>query len=144
MSAAYEIIPTPDWASTTTITIAHGSPSDPMLWARNIFGADNAPLFVKAMFAARVVAAKILRLPQADRTTLAADRVVGDEAIIDTDEKHLRFVAAIRPDPATGLLHVVTAVKLKGIVGRIYFAPVSLLHDTVTRSMMKSAAARLA
>lgn len=144
MSAAYEILPTPDWATTTTIAIAHSSPSDPMLWARTIFGADNAPLFVKILFAARVVAAKILRLPQADQSMLTADIVVGDEAIIDTDDKHLHFVAAIRPDPAAGLLHVVTAVNLKGIVGRIYFAPVSLLHDTITRSIMKSAAATLA
>lgn len=72
---------------------------------------------------------------------LAVDRVVGDEAIIDTDDRHLRFVAAVRAE--AGLLHVTTVVTLKGLRGRLYFAPVRLLHDAVTRSMMVSAARRL-
>ena len=42
------------------------------------------------------------------------------------------------------LVHVTTAVTLKGWRGRVYFAPVRLLHDAVTRSMMTAAARRLA
>ena len=41
-------------------------------------------------------------------------------------------------------VHVTTAVTLKGWRGRVYFAPVRLLHDAVTRSMMIAAARRLA
>jgi Protein of unknown function (DUF2867) len=43
-----------------------------------------------------------------------------------------------------GLVHVTTLVTLKGVHGRVYFAPVRLLHDAVTRSMMMTAANRLA
>jgi len=39
---------------------------------------------------------------------------------------------------------VTTAVRLKGWRGRVYFVPVRLLHDPVTRSMMASAANQLA
>jgi hypothetical protein len=72
---------------------------------------------------------------------LAVDRVVGDEAIIDTDDRHLRFVAAV--STGAGLVHVTTAVTLKGWRGRLYFVPVRLLHDAVTRSMMAAAVRRL-
>jgi hypothetical protein len=73
---------------------------------------------------------------------LAVSRATSDEAIIDTDDRHLRFVAAVTAEP--GLVHVTTAVTLKGWRGRVYFAPVRLLHDAVTRSMMTAAARRLA
>jgi hypothetical protein len=42
-----------------------------------------------------------------------------------------------------GLVHVTTAVMLKGWRGRLYFMPVRLLHDAVSRSMMATAARRL-
>ena len=72
---------------------------------------------------------------------LAVSRATSDEAIIDTDDRHLRFVAAVTAEPH--LVHVTTAVTLKGWRGRVYFAPVRLLHDAVTRSMMAAAARRL-
>jgi hypothetical protein len=73
---------------------------------------------------------------------LAVSRATSDEAIIDTDDRHLRFVAAVTAEPH--LVNVTTAVTLKGWRGRVYFAPVRLLHDAVTRSMMIAAARRLA
>ncbi|MBA2695284.1 MAG: DUF2867 domain-containing protein [Actinobacteria bacterium] len=45
-------------------------------------------------------------------------------------------------DHAAGLLRVTTAVWLHGRRGRIYFAPVSVLHDPVTRAMMRRAVRR--
>lgn len=143
MSIAYEAMPRPDWASTTTIAIPHDAPGDPTVWARAIFSPKAAPLPVRLLFAAREVFARALRVPPGDPSMFDIDRVAGDEALIDTDDKHLRFVAAVRPDPAAGLLHVVTAVTFKGRVGRLYFVPVRLLHDAVTRSMATSAARRL-
>lgn len=143
MSAAFDVLPTPDWAATTTISIPKDSSSDPGKWARAVFDLRSMPVLVKALFALREIAAKFLGIPPGDPSMLAVDRVVGDEAVIDTDDKHLHFAATVRPDPANGLLHVVTAVEFKGRVGRIYFAPVALLHDAVTRSMMKSAARRI-
>nr|WP_296775055.1 DUF2867 domain-containing protein [Rhodococcus sp. (in: high G+C Gram-positive bacteria)] len=143
MSAAFDVLPTPDWAATTTISIPRDSSADPAEWARAVFDGSNAPVVVKALFVLREVAAKILRIPPGDPSMLAFDRIVGGEAVIDTDDKHLHFAATVKPEPAAGLLHVVTAVKFKGLIGRLYFAPVSILHDPITRSMMKSAARRM-
>jgi hypothetical protein len=139
MSAAFGVMPCPDWAATTTIAVPKAAGHTPEQWAQAIF--STVPFWVKAMFALRAVAATALRLPPADPAMLAVNRVVGDEAIIDTDDRHLRFVAAVRVEP--GLVHVTTAVRLKGWRGRVYFAPVRLLHDAVTRSMMTAAGRRI-
>lgn len=88
------------------------------------------------------MAVKALGIPRGGRWMLAVSRATSDEAIIDTDDRHLRFVAAVTAEPH--LVHVTTAVTLKGWRGRVYFAPVRLLHDAVTRSMMTAAARRLA
>jgi hypothetical protein len=100
------------------------------------------PSWVGALFAVRQRAVKALGIPRGERWMLAVSRATSDEAIIDTDDRHLRFVAAVTAEPH--LVHVTTAVTLKGWRGRVYFAPVRLLHDAVTRSMMAAAARRLA
>jgi hypothetical protein len=50
--------------------------------------------------------------------------------------RHLHFAAAVRADADAGLVHVTTAVALKGWRGQVYFAPVRVLHDAVTRVMI--------
>jgi hypothetical protein len=140
---AYDTMPAPDWAMTTTIS---GVPSGPdaRAWAEAIFERRSMPSLVVALFGLRELAARVLRIPPGDPAMLAVDRVVGDEAIIDTDDAHLHFVAGVRPDPDLGLLHVTTLVRFKGGRGRLYFLPVRLLHDPITRAMMHRAARRLA
>jgi hypothetical protein len=142
MSAAFDVMPRPDWAATTTISIAPGVHASSEQWAREIFDFAPVPAWVKPFLAARAVVAAALRLAPGDPTMFAVERVVGDEAVIDTDDRHLRFVATVRSEP--GLVHVTTLVTLKGLRGRVYFMPVRLLHDAVTRSMMVAAARRLA
>jgi hypothetical protein len=93
------------------------------------------------LFALREAAAIALRLPPGDPAMLTVDRTVDGEAVIDTDDRHLRFVVTVHTTP--GLVHVTTAVTLKGWRGRLYFAPLRLLHDAVTRAMVTSAARRL-
>ena len=83
------------------------------------------------------VAARLLRIPPGEPRMLAVSAVRDGEALIDTDDRHLRFVAGVRADH--GLLHVTTAVQLKGWRGRCYFLPVRFLHDQITRSMMTAA-----
>ncbi|WP_329239693.1 DUF2867 domain-containing protein [Actinoallomurus sp. NBC_01490] len=138
---AFTLIPRPDFAATTTVSAANAADHTAERWAREIFSVPALPAWVKALFAGREVAAKLLRLPPGDPAMLAVDRVVDGEAVIDTDDRHLRFVATVRITP--GLVHVTTAVRLKGWRGKLYFAPVRLLHDTVTRAMMISALHRL-
>jgi hypothetical protein len=142
ISAAYELMPTPDWAMTTSIAVVDAQAHSAEEWARAIFDVRALPAWVKALGAARAVAAKALQLPPANPGMLAVDRLVNGEAVIDTDDRHLRFVAGVRTEP--GLVHLTTAVTLKGWRGKLYFAPVRLLHDPVTRSMMTAAARRFA
>lgn len=142
MSAAFEILPRPDWASTTTVAVPPGLTEDSLTWARAIFDVRNVPAWVKALFAVRQVAVRVIRVPQGEPWMLAVDRMIGDEAVIDTDDVHLHFAAGVRAEPQ--FVHITTAVVLKGWRGQLYFAPVRLLHDAVTRSMINRAARTLA
>jgi hypothetical protein len=141
MSVAYQLMPRPDWATTTTVAVPDGSAHDAEGWARAIFAVGSVPSWVKAMFGAREVVARLLRIPPGQPAVFAVTEVRDGEALIDTDDRHLRFVAGVRAQE--GLLHVTTAVQLKGWRGRLYFLPVRFLHDQITRSMMAAAARRL-
>ena len=142
MSVALDILPQPDWASTTTVAIPPDVTRDPAAWAQAIFDGRTLPSWVKALFVARECLARPMRITPGDPAMLAVDRVVGDEALIDTDDVHLHFVAGVRADAR--FVHVTTAVTFKGWRGRFYFVPVRLLHDAVTRSMINRAARVLA
>lgn len=141
LSAAYRRMPQPDWASTTTVSAPGAARHTPEQWAEAIFDVHSLPTWVKALFGIRAVVAAALRIPQGDASTFDITEVSTDEAIIDTPDKHLRFIAAVRAE--ADLLHVTTAVTFTGLVGRVYFIPVRLLHDVVTRAMMHRAVRRL-
>lgn len=143
MSIVYQLMPRPDWAATTTIATRDQAGIGPSEWAEAIFDAQSLPLWGKALFVVREAVVRVLRIPPGDPAMLRVDRVVGDEAVIDTDDRHLRFVASVRPDDREHLLHVLTAVTFKGWRGRLYFVPVRFLHDPVTRAMMVGAARHL-
>ena len=140
MSAAFERMPRPDWAATTTIVVPEAGRLTSRQWAEAIFDVHAMPQWVRGLFGLRAVAAELLRLPQGDPSMVAVSAVVGDEAIVDTDDKHLRFVAGVHTEG--DLLHVTTLVTFKGWRGQVYFAPVRFLHDPVTRSLMLAAARR--
>jgi hypothetical protein len=133
-------MPRPDWAATTTVAVTDGSARDASGWARAIFSVGSVPLWIKAFFGAREVVAGVLRIPPGRPAMLAVREVRNGEALIDTDDRHLRFVAGVRADEH--LLHVTTAVQLKGWRGQLYFLPVRFLHDQITRSMMAAAVQR--
>ncbi|MGH8862235.1 MAG: DUF2867 domain-containing protein [Jatrophihabitantaceae bacterium] len=141
MSVVYERMPRPDWAMTTTTAVPGVPARTPRAWAEAIFDQRSVPIWVKALYGVREVAVRVLGLAPGEASMLAVRDVVGDEAIIDTDDRHLHFVAGVRAD--AGLLHVTTAVQLKGWRGHLYFVPVRFLHDQITRSMMQAAALRV-
>ncbi len=143
MSHVYDVIAEPDWAGCTTISAPRVGAHDAREWAAAIFDSRSAPLVVKALVGAREVVALLLRIPRGDPSMLRVDRVQDGEALIDTDDEHLHFVAGVRTDPGRGLLHVETVVRFKGLTGRLYFLPVRVLHDPITRAMMSGAARRL-
>ena len=73
---------------------------------------------------------------------LAVDTVVDGEAVIDTDDRHLHFVASV----ATTQLAVwcTSSPSCGSRAGAAaYFVPVRFLHDPVTRAMMQRASRRL-
>src|SRR5277367_4084781 len=122
MSVAYQLMPHPDWATTTTVAVPDAS-------AQAVFAVGSMPSWVKALFGAREVVARLLRIPPGRPEAFAVREVRDGEALIDTDDRHLRFVAGVRA--GEGLLHVTTAVRLKGWRGRLYFLPVRFLHDQI-------------
>jgi hypothetical protein len=142
MSVAYQLMPQPDWATTTTVAVTDGSARTPEEWARAVFSVGSMPGWIKTLFGAREVVARLLRIPPGQAAMLAVREVRDGEALIDTDDRHLRFVAGVRADER--LLHVTTAVELKGWRGQLYFLPVRFLHDQITRSMMTAAVRRSA
>ncbi len=141
MSAVYARLPGFDWASTTTITVPDAARFTGERWAKEIFDIRSVPLWTKALFGVREVAAKVLRIPPGEHEMLAVREVVDGEAVLDTDDVHLHFAAGIRTEG--DLVHVITVVRFKGVRGQVYFVPVRFLHDQITRSMMHAAARRM-
>lgn len=140
MSAAYSLLDRIDWAATTTVPMRVTGNDDPTIWARRIFSAGSTPAWVRIPLGLRQALVGLIGVRRADPgTVFNVDRVVEGEALIDTDDTHLHFAAAIQPDAEEGLLHVVTAVEFHGFRGRLYFFPVRFLHDQVLRSMMTRA-----
>lgn len=68
----------------------------------------------------------------------------GEEALIVADERHLDFRVAVGVDSRANLLRVTTVVRLHGWRGKVYFAPVRLLHGPVVQAMLRRAIRRLA
>ncbi|NLF04938.1 MAG: DUF2867 domain-containing protein [Actinomycetales bacterium] len=143
-SLAFVDLPRPDFADVVIIARHPRTPEDPEAWARAIFSPDSAPGWVKALFGLRAVLAPLIGLEGAPQGVFEVDRVEGEEALISADDRHLDFRCAVGVDVEAGLVRVTTAVRLKGWRGRVYFAPVRLLHPTVVEAMLRRAARRLA
>jgi hypothetical protein len=141
VSFVYQLLPKPDWATTTTVAVPDDSAHDAAGWARAVFAVGSVPSWVKVMFGVREVVARLMGIPSG-RGAFTVREVRAGEALMDTDERHLRFVAGVQA--SDGLLHVTTAVRLKGWRGQLYFWPVRFLHDQITRSMMTAAVRRAA
>lgn len=143
-SIALADIPVPDFADVAIIPLPAGAPTDPARWARAIFSVRHVPGWVKVAFGLREVAVRLVGIPPAARDVFEVREVVGDEALIATDDEHLDFRVGVGVDAGARLVRVTTVVRLHGWRGRLYFAPVRLLHAPVTQAMMRRAGRRLA
>lgn len=143
-SLALDEQPPPDWTSVTVEAMPPGLPMDPRLWARQVFAGQELPPVVHALMVVRQLLAPLVGIERAPKDVFAVDTVVGDEALIVERERHLDFRCGVGVDVEAGLLRVTTAVWLHGRRGRLYFLPVSVAHDAVTRSMMRAAIRRVA
>jgi len=134
----------PDWADVVIVPLPDGASGDPRFWAEQIFSVKDSPKLVHALMALRELLVGFIGIERAPSTVFDVDEVVGDEALIVERESHLDFRCGVGVDHEACLLRVTTAVWLHGWRGRLYFAPVRVLHDPVTRAMMHRAVRRAA
>ncbi len=144
VSLALRDVPVPDFAEAVIVPLPPGAATDPGVWARSIFSVDGAPGWVKALFGLREVAVRALGIPPAPRDVFDVREAVGEEVLIATDDRHLDFRVGVAVDVEAELVRVTTVVRLHGWRGRLYFAPVRVLHQPVLRAMLSRAVRRLA
>lgn len=141
-SAAFDDIPDPDFADVVVVAIpttAHDIVDDPAWWAERVFSRRSMPRWIALLLGLRQVLVRLIGVNRAPSSVFDVKRVVGEEALIAADDSHLDFRAGVGIDVGQRLLRVTTVVRFHGWRGRIYFIPVGLLHDPVTRAMARSA-----
>lgn len=145
VSLAFRDIPEPDFADVIVELIpmtARPLPLDPAWWASEVFNVRSAPSWVKLLLAMRQAVVGLVGIRRADSSAFRVASVRGEEALIASDDTHLDFRAAVGLDVKRRMIRVTTVVRLHGWRGRLYFAPVSLLHGPVTRAMVRAAIRR--
>lgn len=142
VSLAFAGQPPADWADVVIVPLPAGATGDAREWAERIFSRKHGPRLVLALMGLRQLLVRLIGVEPAGQDVFAVEDVVGDEALIVELERHLDFRCGVGVDLDAGLLRVTTAVWLHGWRGRLYFAPVSVLHDPVTRAMMRRAVRR--
>ncbi|UZN04031.1 DUF2867 domain-containing protein [Cellulomonas sp. S1-8] len=144
VSLALRDLPRPDFCDVTVVPLPADAATDPAAWALAVFDVARGPRWVAALMGVRQAAVRLLGLTPAPRDTFAVREVQGEEALLAFDDRHLDFRVGVGVDTERHLLRVVTAVRLHGWRGRVYFAPVRLAHPVVTEAMMRSAVRRRA
>ncbi|MDH6279747.1 DUF2867 domain-containing protein [Prescottella agglutinans] len=142
-SLALEDIPRPDFVDVVAAPLPPGATDDPRVWAQTVFAGDSSPVWIRLAFALRQLLAPLIGVPRGGRDIFAVARVEDGEALISVDDRHLDFRAGVAVDTDAGLVRVTTVVRLKGWRGRVYFAPVRVVHPVVVQSMLSRACATL-
>ncbi|MCL2536616.1 MAG: DUF2867 domain-containing protein [Nocardiaceae bacterium] len=143
-SLALEDIPRPDFIDVVAAPVPPGATDDPRVWAETVFASDASPAWIRLAFALRQLLVPLIGVPRGGRDIFAVSRVQDGEALISVDDRHLDFRAGVAVDADAGLVRVTTVVRLKGWRGRVYFAPVRVVHPAVVQSMLRRACIRLA
>ena len=136
-SLAFADIPAPDYADMSIGVLPDGATTDPAVWASTLFSLKTMPRWIVAAMAVRQLVVPLIGVSSAPRDVFRVVRVEGDEALLSFDDRHLDFRVGVGVDRVNGLVRVVTAVRLKGWRGRVYFAPVRFAHPIVVHSMLK-------
>jgi len=140
-SLAFGQIGRPDYAQVMLVPIPPGSRLTAREWAIEIFRIRELPVPIRLLFSARQQLVRLLGMKPAAADIFDVSLTSGCEALINASERHLDFGAAVAVE--NGLLRVTTVVKLHGWRGRLYFAPVRLVHPLITEAMMRSAVRRV-
>ena len=140
-SLALDELPDPDHVDVIAMRIPPGTVTDPDTWARTIFSTAAAPVWVRIAFGLRQALVPLIGVRPGDpATAFAVRRVVGEEALLAESDRHLDFTCGVGVDARRGLVRVTTVVRLHGWRGRLYFAPVKLVHPSVVRGMLRRTA----
>lgn len=132
-------LPRVDFADAHTVEVFPGAPDDPQRWADAIF--FDPPGWVGATLGLRNALVGLVGIARGDAASFATVARAADEVLLGTDERHLDFRASVRREPDRVVLS--TVVTLHNRRGRLYFAPVRLLHPVIVRAMLTRAARRL-
>jgi hypothetical protein len=143
-SLALRDIPEPDFADAAIVPLPAGATTDPRVWAEEMFRLRTMPAWIGAALAVRQAVVPLLGIRRAPRDTFAVRDQVGDEVLIAADDTHLDFRCGVAVDRSAQLVRVTTTVRLHGWRGRVYFAPVRMLHPVVIQAMIRRAGQRLA
>ncbi len=131
----------PDFADIQVVPLPEGATTDPAAWVESIFRAANIPIWVKALFGARMVLAPLLGIPNRDLKTFQVDRVEGNEALVKASDPHLDFWVGMAVDTEGRRLVATTVVKLHGWRGRLYWIPAGFFHASVFKAMLRNGVA---
>jgi Protein of unknown function (DUF2867) len=143
-SLALDEVPRPDHLDVIGVPLPEGASTDPALWTRTIFSVESTPVWVRAAFGLRQLLVPLIGVARGDpETVFTVRRVVGEEALVVASDRHLDFACGVGVDPRRRLVRMTTTVRLHGWRGRLYFAPVRLVHPVVVRAMLRRAARRL-
>ncbi|MFT4263967.1 MAG: DUF2867 domain-containing protein [Nocardioides sp.] len=140
-SVALRDLPLPDYVDLIAVPRPPGSTPDPATWARTIFGRETMPGVVKGLFGVRQALAPLIGVPTDPDDPFAVREVVGEEALLSYDDRHLDFRCGI--GVGDDLVRVTTAVRLHGWRGRVYFGVVRPAHPLVVTAMLRRAATML-
>jgi hypothetical protein len=143
-SMALRELPKPDFVDLAAVALPPRATTDPVTWAEALFAAESWPVWMRLAFRLREVLVPLVGIGKGDPAVFKVQATAGDEALIRADEAHLDFRAAVGVDTDQALVRVTTVVKLNGWRGRLYFAPVKLVHPIMVQAMLRRAALRLA
>jgi hypothetical protein len=129
-----------DLADAFAVRVPPGTSSDPQDWADLLF--RDPPRAVKALLRLRDAVVTPLGIERSNSsmfdTTVRTDR----EALLGVDAGHLDFRAGVLVEPDTDGTTVTlsTVAATRSRAGRLYLAPVRLVHPAVVRAMLRHAA----
>ena len=142
-SMAFDEIADPDYADVAVGVLPAHATADPAAWARSLFSLRSLPPWLAALVLARQALGPLVGVPRAPRDRFSVRRVQGDEVLLAVDQRHLDLRVGVGVDELHGIVRVVTAVRLKGGFGRLWFLPVRAVHPHLVAAMIARSRRRL-
>lgn len=135
-SLALDEIRDPDYADVAVGVLPAHATADPAAWARSLFSMRSLPLWLAMLVRLRQGLGPLVGMPRAPRDRFSVQCARGDEVLLAVDHRHVDVRVGIGVDEAHGIVRVVTAVRLKGTAGRLWFLPVRMLHPHLVSAMI--------